>query len=194
MNKNEITTIKTKQNIIETARTKFKSKGYFKTSLQEIADEIGLTRGALYHNFKDKKEIFLEVIKIIQKEIGDYVENKTEEIDDSWEQLVIGCVAFVEKAVDKDIVKILLIDGPSVISWESWKHLDTQNSESHLREQLSFLRDKEKIKNLNIDYLTSYISGGLNELAMNISYKDNFEVNEVEIFVRTILEGIRNYG
>lgn len=194
MNKNEIATAKTREQIIEIAREKFRTNGYFNTSLQEIAEEIELTRGALYHNFSNKKDIFIEVIKIIQSEIADYIEKRAEGFVDPWEQLVIGCVAFVQKAVDKDIVRILLIDGPSVISWKLWKNLDSQNSEFHLKDQLVYLKKNNKIKNLDIDYLTSYISGGLNELAMNISYQDDHAVDEVESFVRDILEGIRNYG
>lgn len=55
MNKNELATRKTRQEIVDISRKKFKTKGYFNTSLQEIAEEIGLTRGALYHNFSNKK-------------------------------------------------------------------------------------------------------------------------------------------
>ncbi|HEM3638506.1 TPA: TetR/AcrR family transcriptional regulator [Streptococcus suis] len=194
MNKNELATRKTRQEIIDISRKKFKTKGYFNTSLQEIAQEIGLTRGALYHNFSNKKEIFFEIIKEIQAEIGDYVEMKAIEQEDPWQQLIKGCIAFVEKAVNKDIARIMIIDGPSVITWEEWKNLDAENSESHLKTQLAFLRENYIIKNFDIDYLTSYISGGLNEIAMYISYEDNFRIKEVEQIIISMLCGLKNNG
>lgn len=194
MNKNELATRKTRQEIVDISRNKFKTKGYFNTSLQEIAEEIGLTRGALYHNFSNKKEIFFEIIKEIQAEIGDYVEMKAIEQEDPWQQLIAGCVAFVEKSVNKDIARIMIIDGPSVITWEEWKNLDAENSESLLKNQLVFLRENNMIKNFDVDYLTSYISGGLNELAMHISYEDNSRIIEVEEIIISMLRGLKNNG
>ena len=119
MNKNELASFQTRNRILEIARQKFVTKGFYNTSLEEIVEEIGLTRGAFYHHFKNKEGILSDLILIIQSEVADYVEKKAMEGKDSWEQLILGCVAFVEKALDKDILKILLIDGPSVITGRS---------------------------------------------------------------------------
>lgn len=194
MNKNDIASFNTRRKILEVARKKFEYKGFSDTSLQEIVGEIGLTRGAFYHHYKRKEDILFDLIKEMQNEIAQYIEKRAVEEKDAWEQLVIGCVAFVEKAMDKDIMKILLIDAPAIISWDEWKKIDIQNSERHLKDQLKILQLKGLIKNINIDYLTSFISGGLNELAVSISHKNDFNLNEVELTVRLILEGLRNNG
>ncbi len=194
MNKNELASFQTKAKILEIARQKFVTKGFYNTSLQEIVEEIGLTRGAFYHHFKNKEEILCELISIIQGEIADYIVEKSMRSNDAWEQLIIGCACFVEKAIDKDIIKILLIDGPSVISWQEWKRIDSENSESHLKEQLLMLQTQGKIKDINIDFLTSFISGGLNELAMSISTINSIDIQEVEISIRQFLEGIKKDG
>lgn len=194
MNKNELASSRTKSRILEIARQKFVNKGFSNTSLQEIVEEIGLTRGAFYHHFKNKEEILSELIRIIQSEVADYVEKSSMKSNDVWEQLIIGCVAFVEKAIDKDIIKILLIDGPSIISWQEWKRMDSENSESHLKDQLLILQEEGRIKEMNIEYLTSFISGGLNELAIKVSSLGFFDVKEIEYSIRMMLEGIRNNG
>ncbi len=192
MNKNELASFQTRSKILEIAREKFVKKGFRNTSLKEIVEEIGLTRGAFYHHFKNKEEIFYELIKLIQGELGEYVANRSMESDEPWEQLITGCVAFIEKAIDKDLMKILLVDGPSIISWEAWKELDSENSESHLREHLLELQEQKIVKNVNIDYLTSFISGGLNELAISISRSNQYDVKEIEESVKVMLEGIKN--
>ncbi|RRD92325.1 TetR/AcrR family transcriptional regulator [Clostridiales bacterium COT073_COT-073] len=192
MNKNELASFQTRNKILEIARQKFVTKGFHNTSLQEIVEQIGLTRGAFYHHFKNKEEILYELIRIIQEEIGSYVEKRAMNSQDSWEQLIFGCVAFVEKAVDKDTMKILLVDGPSIISWQEWKQMDNENSESHLKEQLLLLQTEGKLKKTNIEYLTSFISGGLNELAIKVSSMNPFDRKEIESTIRMMLEGIKN--
>lgn len=194
MNKNDIASFNTRRKILEVARKKFEDKGFSDTSLQEIVGEIGLTRGAFYHHYKRKEDILFDLIKEIQIEIAKYIEKKAIEKSDPWEQLVTGCVAFVEKAMDKDIMKILLIDAPAIIPWDEWKKIDIQNSESHLKEQLKNLQLKGLIKKIKIDYLTSFISGGLNEMAVSISHKNDFNLSKVEFTVRLMLEGLRNNG
>ncbi|WP_428770915.1 TetR/AcrR family transcriptional regulator [Treponema sp. HNW] len=194
MNKNEIASFQTKNKILMVAKQKFIAKGYNNTSLQEIVEEIGLTRGAFYHHFKNKEEILSELIRIIQNELADYVEKTAMQSTDRWEQLIIGCVAFVEKAIDKDTIKILLLDGPSVLSWQEWKRMDTENSESRLKELLLILQEEGIIKKVHIDYLTSFISGGLNELAIKLSRSQSFDIAEIESSIRMMLEGIRKYG
>ena len=47
----------TENRILETAMKLFIEKGYEQTTLQDIADAIGMTRGAIYHHFKDKAEM-----------------------------------------------------------------------------------------------------------------------------------------
>lgn len=194
MYKNELASFQTRNRILEIARQKFVTKGYHNTSLEEIVEEIGLTRGAFYHHFRNKEKILFELIRIIQSEIADYVEQRAMDGKDTWEQLILGCVAFVEKAVDKDILKILLLDGPSVISWEKWKNIDKEHSESHLKEQLQILHTEGKIKDVEIGQLTSFISGGLNELAIRISISSSLDIEKIEALIRMMLEGIKKNG
>lgn len=194
MNKNELASFQTRNKILEIARKKFVTKGFHNTSLQEIVEEIGLTRGAFYHHFKKKEEILYELVRSIQEEIGSYVEERAMKAKDSWEQMILGCVAFVEKAVDEDTMKILLVDGPSVISWQEWKQMDAENSEIHLKEQLLILEREGVLKKADIDFLTAFISGGLNELAIKVASLDSYESAKVESAIRIMLEGIKENG
>lgn len=70
MNKKEKNSLETKEIIIQVSRTKFSVKGYDKTTLNEIVEELGMTRGALYHHFSNKEDLFYTVLEEVQQELG----------------------------------------------------------------------------------------------------------------------------
>lgn len=180
MNKKEPASLETKNKIIQTSKLKFSKKGYDKTSLNEIVEELGLTRGALYHYFTNKKDLFHAVLEEVQTELANYVESQAIKSESLWGQLEIGCIAFVEYAIDSSINRILLIDGPAVLSWATWKTLDKDNSQELLVDIINELQRAGEFKPVNKYYAATSISGGLNELALNLSHEEHINKKEVE--------------
>ncbi|MGE7824379.1 TetR/AcrR family transcriptional regulator [Paenibacillus sp. NPDC093718] len=154
------------QLLLKVARTHFTEKGYANAALEEIADEAKVTRGALYHHFKNKQGLFLAVLELVQTEIGQRVEAEADSSEDPWEQLLYGCRAFIATVVEPQNKRIMLIDGPSVVGWESWREMDEQNSMSHLREQLAFMQNQGMMKTVPVDAMTHALSGALNECSL----------------------------
>lgn len=142
MRKTKAETEDTIQNLIEIGRNHFTEKGYTNSSLEEIVSEAGLTRGAIYHHFGNKKGLFRVVLESIQKEIAAKVEIEAAKGEDVWEQLFLGCQAFVTAAVERQNKRILLIEGPAVIGWERWRILDQQNAMRLLYEQLLLMQEQ----------------------------------------------------
>ena len=101
-----------------------------------------MTRGAVYHHFKNKKDLFLAVLEQIQIDTGKYIEEKANLSNDPWEQLILGCIAFIEFATLSENSRILLIDAPNIIGWTEWKKSDENNSEFYLKEHLSLLKQE----------------------------------------------------
>jgi AcrR family transcriptional regulator len=91
-------TLRTRRAILDRSRHLFATKGYAATGTEEIISELGITRGALYHQFRDKQGVFQAVIAEAYGEITDYIRTKVQPIDDNWEQLIVGCQAFLEIA------------------------------------------------------------------------------------------------
>ena len=162
MNKKQQASLETSKKILAIARKHFFLKGYAETSLEEIVDELGMTRGALYHHFGNKKTLFTAVLAQIQSELGSYVEKNALEAQDSWEQLVEGCVAFVRFATLNENKRILLLDGPNVVEWKEWSRQDEANSFFHLREQLDILSKERRLISIDLDMAAHMISGALN--------------------------------
>ena len=192
MNKKQQASLETSKKILAIARKYFSLKGYAEASLEEIVDELGMTRGALYHHFGNKKTLFTAVLAQIQSELGSYVEKNALEAHDSWEQLVEGCVAFVRFATLTENKRILLLDGPNVVEWKEWRRQDKANSFFHLREQLDILSKEGRLISIDLDMAAHMISGALNELSLFLAEKE--EEAEVRGAVKSLLRGFKNHG
>ncbi|MEF3308744.1 TetR/AcrR family transcriptional regulator [Paenibacillus sp. GYB004] len=155
--------------LIETGGQVFTRKGYADAALEDIASEAQLTRGALYHHFGNKKGMFHAVLESVQMRIAERILTESAQSDDLWDQLLLGCRAFVTAAVEPQHKRILLIDGPAVFGWEVWRTMDSQNSVRLLHEQLQLLEQEHILQPVSIDALTPVISGALNEAALWIA-------------------------
>ncbi|TCJ03939.1 TetR/AcrR family transcriptional regulator [Cytobacillus praedii] len=194
MKKNKTETEQTIQNLMEIARQHFTEYGYANVTLEEIAQEANVTRGALYHHFKNKKGLFLAVFEVVQKEIGEHVEAAAAQSNNSWQQLINGCQAYLEGAVVSQNQRILLIDGPAILGWDTFRKMDEKYSMNSLREQLQFMQERELIKPISVEAMTHCLSGAMNEAVLWISdHSDQKDViEEVMIVLKHMLVSFRN--
>jgi AcrR family transcriptional regulator len=183
----------TMQKLMEVAREHFSEHGYTAAPLEEMVKQAGLTRGALYHHFGSKEGLFLAVLESVQQEIAKRIERDADASSDPWEQLLLGCRAFVTAAVEPQNRRILLLDGPSVLGWDVWRRTDEQNSMLLLREQLQLLERQGYLKSVSVDALTHLLSGAMNEAVLWIAETpDRMQSLEESITAITLLcEGFR---
>ncbi len=171
--KNSEATYKTTSSLIEIARKYFAEYGYFDVPLDKIAEEANVTRGAIYHHFKNKQGLFIAVLDSVQKDIAAQIEKAALKSDDPWQQLIFGCVGFVNCANAKPNRRILLVDAPSVLGWDTWRKIDRENSMRTLQEQISDLNAWGYLcDDVDTSLMTCAVSGALNELALNYSQDD----------------------
>jgi Transcriptional regulator len=79
----------TRKKLIEVARRTFAEYGYADTSMDKLTAEAGLTRGALYHHFGDKKGLFAAVVNQIDSEMALSAQKYLEQPEDLWEGLML---------------------------------------------------------------------------------------------------------
>lgn len=162
----------TRKKLIQIATEEFASNGYAGASTEAIVQKACLTRGALYHHFKNKAGLFLAVFEAAQEEIGRRVEKSAETSEDLWDQLIFGCRAFLEASSDPTLQQIVVIDGPAVLKWETVRQIDLtleQGSLSLLKECIKELIDQKMIYPLPIDALAHLLSGAMDEAAVWIA-------------------------
>src|ERR1700691_4849052 len=116
----------TKAALIGAARELFVSKGYFATGTEEIVAKANVgTRGALYHHFADKEDLFRAVFDQVQTDLA--AATTVNERDDALELLTAALQQFLDASADNaDVQQVLLIDGPAVLGWDRWRSLEAQ--------------------------------------------------------------------
>ncbi len=105
----------TRAKLIEAARKAFATKGFAAASMDDLTADAGLTRGALYHNFGDKKGLLQAVIDRIDAEMLARLRIEQERAETAWLGLVAEHIAYIEMALEPEIQRIMLLDGPAVL-------------------------------------------------------------------------------
>jgi AcrR family transcriptional regulator len=183
----------TADRLVKTAAALFGSKGFNATPAEEIVSLARVTRGALYHHFKNKEGLFLAVFKAMQAEISEQIMAAVEQENDPWQQLLAGCRGFLEACLDPRRYRIILLEGPAVLGWQLWRDLDAQYGTNDLRQGLQELMDKGELKELPVEPLTRLLTGAMNEgvLWISNSKEKHQVVEEVMTVLTALLEGLR---
>ncbi|WP_210186930.1 TetR/AcrR family transcriptional regulator [Methylobacterium sp. UNC300MFChir4.1] len=105
----------TRARLIRAARAAFAEKGYAAASMDELTEAAGLTRGALYHNFGDKKGLLQAVIAQLDAEMVAQARVARERAPTPWLGFLDEGVAYIELALEPEIQRIVLLDGPAVL-------------------------------------------------------------------------------
>jgi len=101
--------------LISAARRAFAAKGFAAASMDELTADVGLTRGALYHNFGDKKGLLAAVVAQVDGEMAGRAQELGEAAPNDWEGLLAEGSAYIEMALDPEVRRIVLLDGPAFL-------------------------------------------------------------------------------
>lgn len=112
--------------LIAAGRKAFASEGYAAASMDELTASVGLTRGALYHNFGDKKGLLAAVVAQVDGEMAARARLASADAGDDWEQLLAEGAAYIAMALDPEVRRIVLLDGPAFLGDPS--HWPSQNA------------------------------------------------------------------
>ncbi|KFC66665.1 Transcriptional regulator, TetR family [Devosia sp. LC5] len=115
--------VETRAKLIAAGRQAFATLGYAEASMDDFTAAAGLTRGALYHHFGDKKGLFEAVVNQIDGEMNERLKARAAAAPSRWESFVEEGIGYIEMALEPEIGRILLRDGPAVLgdpaSWPS---------------------------------------------------------------------------
>jgi len=182
--------------LLTVAMREFSQKGYAGASTEAIVKEARVTRGALYHHFKGKKDLFYAVFKAAQLQIGNRIEADADAADDLWDGLISGCNAFLKACSDPALQQVVVIDAPSVLDWNTYRSVDENLPESGLSLLKDCLRDlvaQDMIKPVSVDALAHLLSGAMDEAAVWIAQSRNpsIALPQAQQTLRRLLEGLK---
>lgn len=129
----------TRTEILAVARRTFAQKGYADTSTSEIVAAAGVTRGALYHHFRDKADLFREVFVDLERDLDDTVSTAASKEFEPHAVFRSGCRAVLVAMSDPEYHQIAVIDAPAVLGWDEWHRIDRAAGQRSMRYGLTSL-------------------------------------------------------
>lgn len=159
----------TAQRILESAERLLATTGIVGLSLDAVARDAGVTRGAIYHHYRSRAGLVQAVAARLHEEVAAAVAAAAQQAgSDPRDQLRAGSHAFLDAITSSRPAQVLLIDAPAV-GWEEWRRLDAENSEALLHQVL----DEVGVSGLEAEALGAQLSGAMNEAAMWVARHDD---------------------
>lgn len=162
----------TRKKLIEVARHTFAEYGYADTSMDKLTAEAGLTRGALYHHFGDKKGLFAAVVDQIDSEMASSAQQHLEQSDDLWEGLLLEGQTYIQNALKPEFQRIVLRDGPAVLGDPA--HWPSQNRcLQSTRECVEQLLVADRIKTVDPEAAAVFLNGAAMNAALWVASSED---------------------
>ncbi len=163
----------TRAALISAARELFVSKGYFATGTEEIVAKADVgTRGALYHHFADKEDLFRAVFNQVQADLA--AATVVNERDDALELLTAALQQFLDASADnRDVQQVLLIDGPAVLGWDQWRSLEAHYGLGVIKAMLDAAVAQKVIPRQPTASLAHMLLAAVDEAALYIANASN---------------------
>ena len=163
----------TRARLLAGARELFGDRGYDATSIEAVLERSHVARGALYHHFQSKSQLFDVVAEEVFVEIADQTAAAARGGADPLERLRAGSHAWLQMALDPAVQRIALLDPPTVLGWLRWRELDEQYTLGGLRASFRHLAGEARIPDGEGELLAYMLLAALNEAALFIAYADD---------------------
>lgn len=174
--------------LIEAARRLFVEKGYAETATPDIVAEAGVTRGALYHHFEDKKALFRAVAEREAQAVAERIEAVSLPAGTPREALLLGASAYFDAMAAPGRTRLLLLEAPAVLGFEGAGAIDRDNAESTLAAGLSALLGPD-VDAGRLPALTDLLSAAFDRAA--IAIEAGADRKAYEGAIATLLDGLR---
>ena len=149
----------TRRAVLAAARSSFGRKGYAQASVEEIADAARVTKGAVYHHFASKEALFRAVYAEVEAEAQGRTLAAGDPQAPPVEQIVAKVNAYLDAALDEEIRRITLIDGPALLGFEPDEVADQQQSQAGVRAFIAAAIANGQLADLDPDVLTQLLGG-----------------------------------
>jgi AcrR family transcriptional regulator len=115
----------TQKQLRRQARKLFAQKGYSGANTNELVERARVTKGALYHHFANKRELYQAVVEDMEQELVERIEAAGAGLA-PWERLAAMCTAYVDACRDPALARMLVLEAPAVLGWKTWCNLEQQ--------------------------------------------------------------------
>jgi AcrR family transcriptional regulator len=167
----------TRDALIAAARPLFAAQGFAEVALEGIVRAAGVTRGALYHHFADKTELFAAVFEQVEEEVavrmGEAIaaSNQTDPI----EVMRLGAGFWLDACSDPEVQRIVLVDAPAVLGWTRWTEIGNRYNIGMVRALLSNAVETGRIPPQPIEATVLTILGAMREATLYVALAEDHD-------------------
>jgi AcrR family transcriptional regulator len=173
----------TRDALIEAARVLFAERGYADVGTEEIVRAAGVTRGALYHHFGGKRDLFEAVYERVESELAQRIAAGAlgAGAASPLEAMQAGAEMFLQAATEPEAQQIALLDGPSVLGWDRWREIAAEHGLGLIEATLQAAVEAGAIPSQPIRPLAHVLMGALDEAAMLVARAEDPEGMRAEV-------------
>jgi len=182
----------TRQALLDAACMLFGDHGYAATSIDEITNAAKVTKGALYHHFNGKQELFAAVYEQVKREVSERAATAFLE-PDPWVDLCAGCYAMLDAHLDPSVRRILLNDAQAVLDADTIRSVENRYGAVVLRGALRRSIRAGVIQPLPLKTLALMLTGAILEGCMEIADAEDPNQARADVgnVLTSLLEGLR---
>jgi AcrR family transcriptional regulator len=161
----------TRASLVQAARALFAEHGFAGVGTEAIVAAAGVTRGALYHQFTDKTELFQAAYEAIEEDLALRLGERVAAAgaSDPIEVMTLGANAWLDACSEQEVQQIVLLDGPAVLGWERWREIGMRYGIGLVEGLLTHAIEVGRIPPQPVRALTHVLVGALDEAGLYIA-------------------------
>ncbi|MGW6421727.1 TetR/AcrR family transcriptional regulator [Nocardia sp. NPDC055053] len=177
----------TRSAVVRAGRELFGQYGYGAVSTIAVAEAAGVSRGALYHQFGEKRDLFEAVFEDLERDLVEVIATAVAEARsaDPVASLIVGCLAWLQASTAPEVRRIALLDAPAVLGWSRWREIELRHTIGLVENALAGAIAAGRVRAQPVRPLALVVVGALDEAAQ---YLANSEDIEDTAAVRSVVE------
>ncbi len=183
----------TRDALIEAALELFTERGYSGVGTEEIVARAKVTRGALYHHFKDKRDLFRAVFERVEVDLMERIGATLEGAGDPYVLMISGMRAFLDACEEPAVKQIALTDAPAVLGWQEWREIDNRHGLGLTRAAIDGAVEAGILRPIATEPMAHLFVAAFSEAAFVIAHAEHPRKAraEVEQALLQLVEGLR---
>jgi len=184
----------TRAALVAAARPLFAEHGFGGVGTETIVRAAGVTRGALYHQFADKTELFGAVYEAVEEDLAGRLAERIAAAgaSDPIEVMMLGADAWLDACGEQEVQQIVLLDGPAVLGWERWREIGLRYGLGLLEALLTHAIEVGRVAPQPVPALAQVLVGALDEAALYLARAEDQSAagEDVRGVIRGLVAGL----
>ena len=165
----------TRAALIGAARPLFASAGFGAVGTEAIARAAGVTRGAMYHQFSDKTELFAAVFEAVEAELTGRIDAAVSSSGESdpIALMKLGAATWLDASVEPEVHRIVMIEAPAVLGWERWRTISLRYGMGLVQSLIEYAISVGRVPRQPVEPLSHVLIGALDEATLYLAQADD---------------------